>query len=60
MSKYALWLPKSSVRALLALGSLAAGIGIFLYTNSTPEWLIAVVASSTAYYFAKNNNVECK
>lgn len=58
-NKYPLWLPKSSVRALIALGSLASGVGLYLYTGSVPEWLIATIGSATAFYFA-TRVTECK
>lgn len=48
---YPLGLPKGSVRALYALLGLGGAIGLYYITGNVPDWLIAIVGMSAAWYF---------
>jgi len=52
---YPLWLPRGSVRAILALGSILATIIMIFVGIEVPEWWYAVVAAISAYYFGQRS-----
>jgi hypothetical protein len=47
-----LWLPKGSVRAIVALGLTGGAIYSLVTDINAPEWYIAAVGSVIGYYFA--------
>jgi len=50
---YPLYLPRGSVRAILALASVFATIIMIFLRIEVPEWWYAIVASICAYYFGQ-------
>jgi len=52
MNDEPLFLPKGSVRAIVALGLTGGAIYGLVTGNAVPEWYIAAVGSVTGYYFA--------
>jgi hypothetical protein len=52
MTEEPLWLPKGSVRAIVALGLTGGAIYSLVTGSSVPEWYIAAVGSVIGYYFA--------
>ena len=52
MTEEPLWLPKGSVRAIVALGLTGGAIYSLVTGNNVPEWYITAVGSVIGYYFA--------
>lgn len=52
MTEEPLWMPKGSVRAIVALGVTGGAIYSLVAGLTVPEWYIAAVGGVTAYYFA--------
>ena len=46
-----LWLPKGSVRSILALLTVIAAIVLMIIQSNVPEWFIAIVGSVITHYF---------
>jgi len=49
--KQPLWLPKGSVRAIIALTSTSCAIVMVAKGINVPEWLATAIAMIWAYYF---------
>jgi len=49
--EYPLWMPKGSVRAILALGIVLSAVGLLAIGKLDPETFIMVTAIVTGYYF---------
>jgi len=46
-----LWMPKNSVRAILVLTTLFAGIALIFTQKSVPEWYVALLSGAFGFYF---------
>lgn len=51
-----LWLPRGSVRALIALAVTATFVYLAVSGAVVPEWLLAVLGTVLGYYFAHREN----
>ena len=57
-SKEPLWLPKGSVRAIIALAVVGAGIGMFAIKGNIPEALVGIIGMIVGFYFGKKAGEE--
>jgi len=46
-----LWLPKGSVRAILAILSLLMANNMIESSGEVPDWLVAVISAIVTFYF---------
>jgi len=49
--KNPLFLPKGSIRAILAFGSLFSAVAMLFLGVDVPEWYYVIVGTSMGYYF---------
>lgn len=49
--KNPLWMPEGSVRAVIVLGVLGAGIAFVAAGLAVPEWMSSVIGLAVGYYF---------
>jgi len=47
-----LWMPRGSVRAMLALTAMGGSVYAVLQGMALPGWMIAVVGTVVAFYFS--------
>jgi len=56
--KSPLWLPSGSVRAIIALTVVGAGVGMFIARGDIPQAFTAIIGLVVGYYFGKKAGEE--
>lgn len=54
--KEALWLPPGSVRAILAIGLVAATIALSVVHGAVPEGIMSLASGAVGFYFASSRS----
>ena len=57
-NKNPLWLPVGSVRAIIALTVVGAGVGMFIAKGNVPEALVGIIGLVIGFYFGKKAGEE--